>query len=79
MWIQYLWYKLPHIYIKYLKPVRISSKKRKNTDADTMDGDTLLWVTHEAYVSHGQLLTQQTTSNMASVKHMSHQIDFGFF
>ena len=51
----------------------------KNPDTDTMDGNTLLWVTQKACVSQDQLLLQRTTSNIKSVKNMSYQRDFGFF
>ena len=77
-WIKYLQRRLPQIYISYLEPIRIYIK---NHDSDTIHGEShgnnLLWFTHQACVKHGHILIQWTTSTRASVKHISHQRDFG--
>ena len=69
----------PDLYFMFGTHKSIQRKKRKNKkpDADTMDGNTLLWVTQKACVSQGQLLLQRTTGTVTSVKNMSHQRDFG--
>ena len=58
MWKQYLWCRLsPDSYLVFGTHKNIQ-KKGKNPDSDTMDGNTLLWVTQKACVSHGQILLQ---------------------
>ena len=79
IWIQSLWCRLPHIYMLYLEPIRISRKKEKNPDAIAMDDNNSLWVTHKAFFAHSQILLQWIKTTMASVKHRSYQRSFGKF
>ena len=50
----------PYLYLAFGTHKSIQKKKIKNKKpySDTMDGNTSLWVTQEACVSHGQLLIQ---------------------
>ena len=49
MWIHYVQYRLPTIYILYFERLKTTIK---NTDDDTICGNKFITVTHKAHVPH---------------------------
>ena len=64
--IQSLWCSLNQIYIFFLELIIIYSLEKGGggLDADTIDGNNFIQVTHKEFVTHSQILIQLIISTM---------------